>query len=370
MCYKLKQHENAVSSIIGWFLVLIILSTATAAIIFSTIQPINEIKTKSVTDVVADAFEGFDINIANSLSSTSVPKKLEISVDKGTLEVDPIGDRIAIMYTYSDEFDFTFITSDVLEHINLEDDVEVIDISLGSLITWAHPTWTDTLHVDYYPDLSTGIDNDIDVQKFNSDTCLLIQLRDPEYPLDTSDDPDNHADDDPAHEKVPFGCIWIFDLGRITYDSYNPTGEELGSLTGGQSSKVIYENRGVLRDSPNSRYVQLAKNIINNEDSIIQLNLGLIRGNPISVSGGGVYQLDFQLLNYDVLTQVNTIVYNLKIQISGKYQQEWYDYLKANLITYNTFEPESATTLLFNSGQQTNLVLSDFVVKINNINIK
>jgi len=365
--YKLKQHENAVSPIIAWLLILIILSTATATILFSVMKPMADIKTKSATDAVAKAFEEFDSNIINSLSSTSIPKKMEISVDGGILEVDPVGDRIAVMYTYSDAFDFTF---DGMEDINLGDSKENIEdyIENNGLITIIKEPLPDI------PPTPTKdpTDNHIDVDKLSSGTGLLIQLRHIEYPLD--DAASNIAD--PACEEVPFACIWVFDLGRLTYNSYDPTGDELDPLSGGQGSKVIYENRAVIRDNSETKYVQFSKNIVHDIDNqgknIIQLSLGLIRGGPISVSGGGVYQLDFRILNNYVRNTEKTIVYHLKIQIRGDYMDEWYEYLTCDLRSYS-FARQTGSysdTLLFNSGQETNLVLSTFVVDVININVK
>jgi len=360
MRYKLKQHENAVSPIIGWLLILIILSTATTTILFSVMKPMADVKTRSMTDAVAKAFEELDSNIINSLLSTSIPKKMEISVDGGMLEVDPVGDRIAVMYTYSDAFDFTF---DGMNDINFDDSVADItqDIINQNRITIVLAPTIDTPTKD-------ASDNHIDIDKLSSGTGLLIQLRHIEYPLDdvVSGDPD------PAYEEVPFACIWMFDLGRITYNSYDPTGDNLDPLTGGQGSKVIYENRGVLRDNSETKYLQFSKNINNEGNSVIQLSLGLIRGGSISVSGGGIYQLDFEILGNYVRSKEKTVVNNFKIQIRGDNMNEWYEYLTSDLRSY-IFARQTGSysdTLLFNSGDETNLILSTFVVDVTNINVK
>lgn len=362
--YKLRQHENAVSPIIAWLLILIILSTATATILFSVMKPMADLKTKSVTDAVAKAFEEFDSNIINSLSSTSIPKKMEISVDGGMLEVDPVGERIAVMYTYSDLFDFTF---DGMNDINFDDSIDDIE---QDIIDNNRINIIDSPEIDTPPKYAD--DNHIDIDKLSSGTGLLIQLRHIEYPLD-----DVGSDDaDPAYEEVPFACIWVFDLGRLTYDSYDPTGDKLDPLSGGQGSKVIYENRAVIRDNSETKYVQFSKNIVHDIDNqgkdIIQLSLGLIRGGPISVSGGGVYQLDFRILNNYVRNTEKTIVFNFKVQIRGEYMDEWYEYLTCDLRSYS-FARQTGSysdTLFFNRGQKTNLVLSTFVVDVININVK
>ena len=360
--FKLLKHDKAVSAIIGWFLVLILLSTATAVILLASREAITEKKNISVTDSVAESFKQLDNNIFSSVSSSDVSKTVDIPVDRGSLDVDPRGNRIAVIYTYSEFFEIDFDGLDKINFDDSEDDIKTLIIS-NNLIDYQTVITPDT--GEKYPNEADRVD----VSKISSGTGLLIQVRHVEYPLDDEDT----GNPDPAYEEVPFCAIWIFDLGRLTYDSMKRTGGGSDLLESGTSHKVIYENRGVIRDSNANSYVQVANNVFSEQTGVVQLNMQLIRGGSISVSGGGVYQLDFEIKDYYIRNKENPIVYNLKMKMHGDYIDEWYDYLTTIPISSNGFARQSSPnqdTLLFNNGQQTNLVFSTFVVNVIGLNLK
>ena len=55
--------------------------------------------------------------------------------------------------------------------------------------------------------------------------------------------------------------------------------------------------------------------------------------------------------------------------MTGDYTDTWYDYLTNPVRTYKFAQPSGEDYLLFNSGAETNLVFSTYVIKINDINI-
>jgi len=338
----LKQKRDAISSMVGWFLILIMLASATVIILLGTQEAVTERKNESRTGAMGKTFEEFDKNINDLLPSSPTSGKTEIAIDSGHINVDSKGDRIAVMYTYNDAFDFTV---DGIENINFDDNAQDIEDSLTINI---NAPAIDT--VTKYPG-----DDHKDTTKLSSGSGVLIQLRHIEYPLDTAT-----GDPDPANEDVSFGCIWIFDLGRLTYET---------SVTEGGVQRVIYENCAVIKDDTKKSNIEYSSNIENEANDAIQLSVGLIRGDDVTVSGGGVYNTEFEVFNNYVRNKVNTEVYNLKIMITGDYTDTWYDYLTNPVRTYTFTQPTGEDYLLFNNGAKTNLVFSTYVIKINDIHV-
>lgn len=343
MIRKLRRKRDAVSSIVGWFLILILLATVTVVILLGSQQAVTERKNESRTGAVGKAFEEFDKNINDLLPSSPTYGKTEISFDSGYIDVDPKGSRIAVMYSFDPGFGFDV---EGLDSFDLEDGIDDIKDSVTVKIGGVALNDDDT----EFTKLETEIGDFV--------SGVLIQLFSDDYPPDS----------DPASGQVTFGSIWIFDLGRITYGTSGFDGEELESFKGGELQKVVYENCAVIRSTSESSYVQYSSNIENEGNDVVQLSVGLIRGDDITVSGSGIYELKFEVLNNYVRNKVETEVYNFKIKISGDYTESWYTYLTNSIKSY-TFD-QIGDYLLFNSGEKTDLVFSTFVVKINDINIK
>jgi len=339
MIRKLKRKRDAISSMVGWFLVLIMLASATVIILLGTQEAVTERKNESRTGAMGKAFEEFDKNINDLLPSSPTSDKTEIAIDSGHINVDSKGDRIAVMYSFDPEFgfDLTGLDSFDLEKDSIADIMSKIDIKMV--------------------DTGSGIkscDNKDATKLEQPDgsfvSGVLIQLFSNDYPSAT----------DPASGDVTFGSIWIFDLGRLTYET---------SITEGGVQRVIYENCAVIKDDSKKSNIEYSSNIENELNDAIQLSVGLIRGDAEPVSGGGVYKIEFEVLNNYVRNKVNTEVYHFKIMMTGDYTDAWYDYLTNPVRTYKFAQPSGEDYLLFNSGSETNLVFSTYVIKINDINI-
>jgi len=320
---------------VGWFLILIMLASATVIILLGTQQAVTERKNESRTGAMGKTFEGFDKNINDLLPSSPTSGKTEIAIDSGNINVDSKGDRIAVMYSFDSKSKYEF-DLDGLDSFDLEDDIVDIENSI-------------TIETD-----PADVISNKDFRKLETDTDfvsgVLIQLFSDDYP----------SSSDPASGQVVFGCIWIFDLGRLTYET---------SITEGGVQRVIYENCAVIKDDSKKSNIEYSSNIENEANDAIQLSVGLIRGDDVTKIGGGVYKIEFEVLNNYVRNKVNTEVYNFKIMMTGDYTDTWYDYLTNPVRTYKFAQPSGEDYLLFNSGAKTNLVFSTYVTKINDINI-
>lgn len=336
MMQKLRRKRDAVSSMVGWFLVLIMLASATVIILLGTQEAVTERKNEYQTGAMGKAFEEFDKNINDLLPSSPTSDKTEIAIDSGYINVDSKGDRIAVMYSFDPDFGFDV---EGLDSFDLEKDsiVEIMNkITVNMVDTGSG---------------AKSCDNKDATKLEQSDKSfvsgVLIQLFSDDYP----------PDPDPASGKVTFGSIWIFDLGRLTYAT---------SVTEGGVQRVIYENCAVIKDNSKKSNIEYSSNIENEANDVIQLSVGLIRGDDVTVGGGGVYKIEFEVLNNYVRNKVKTEVYNFKIMMTGDYTDAWYDYLTNPIRTYDF--SQSGDYLLFKNGEKTNLVFSTYVIKINDIN--
>jgi len=342
---RFSKKNDAVNTMISWFLILVLLSSVTAAILLGSKTAIDNSKNKTVTTVIGKAFEEFDKNIKDLLPSCPTQGDAEFAIDKGSLQVDSKGSRIVVMYSYSDAFDF-FVEN--AESIDFDvDNADAVEAKLKVKITKFPAIDTAEKYTDHK-----------DTSIISDGSGALMQLRHVEYPLDTA------SGDDPACEEVAFASIWIFDLGRMIYN--NP---------GGNIEKIIYENCAIIKDDLENAYVDYSSNIENEGNNVIQLSVGLIRrgGNIAEVTNAGVYTVDFEVKNNSLRNKINTEVYNFKIMIKGDYATEWYDYLTAsNLRTFDFTErttPNGEKFLWFNNGEKTDLVFSTYVTQINDISI-
>ena len=156
---------------------------------------------------------------------------------------------------------------------------------------------------------------------------------------------------DPTKGKVPFGVIYLFDLGSISHSISSASGEY----------KTILQNGGVLSVLPGGSYVDSYSNIYESGD-ILGFTVSMIRGDKITAGAGArTYGLSFKNLNTFTREQQGYNVYNFKVKISGDYSNAWYDYLLRNY----KFTPQSDMLLYNDNGYGKQLVFSTALIKTN-----
>ncbi len=181
---------------------------------------------------------------------------------------------------------------------------------------------------------------------YNLEGIVRIDLYSNDYP-DSSD----YGSD--VSGRIPFGQIWIFDLGKIT-QTYRGA-EDI--------YKTIFENGGII--SSKSEYHSMTENSnIYNYSSYLVFKLNLVRGiNSISGSGSGIFKLKLKINNSYIRNEQNRMSSNLKVQMFGDYKEVWYDFLTSPLRSYNFQEYSSnSDILLYDEGRSTRLILSSNVL--------
>ena len=141
--------------------------------------------------------------------------------------------------------------------------------------------------------------------------AICIDLYSTNYPSATA----------PARGKVPFGRIWLFDLGSITHTM----------PSAGGYYKTILENDAIVAVSSTGGYVS-NRPIMGKNDEVLRFNVVQIRNrtNSIAGSGKGVYKLKIEVKDQYVRESLilNSNVYDFKIQVSGKNKDYWIDYFE------------------------------------------
>ncbi len=162
--------------------------------------------------------------------------------------------------------------------------------------------------------------------------------------------------------RIPFGRIWIFDLGHIchTYQSNNGF------------YKTMFQNGGVVKITPSSRYLQESSNIYESGSSTLVCKVTQIRGDgATSGSGTGNYKFQLHLLNSFVAESQTSQVCNLKLKIIGSNQDLWYTYLTFAWTPDFTEQSGSySDTLLYKNGASTKLACYSSIIRVNILDIR
>lgn len=162
-------------------------------------------------------------------------------------------------------------------------------------------------------DKSADIDGETITSSFeNLNGTLLINLYSKNYPYSVN-----------FNGLVPFGRIWVFDLGSIKYTSPYITGEQ----------SVIYQNGAVLYSTDESGNVKNEPAFVEKDDTIalrvIQINQGARSG------GGGIRTYKLKMLMQNSLNRERPAsftknVSGLRLQFYGDNTEYWRNYFLNN----------------------------------------
>ncbi len=185
-------------------------------------------------------------------------------------------------------------------------------------------------------DLNLGVDDGYINSNYNLENNLFINLFD--------FDNDVYAWQDVSLAgKVPFGRIWVFDIGALTVTA--PFGSD--------TVKTIYQNGAIISVSKDgTQFIQepsiFEKKIVDliskpDDKYALALRLNQINGD-VSVGGNFVTaQLSYSLVSsYSREPYIVDDFYNLKIQIFGENKEIWYNYLIENYgFSYKDDDPNT-----------------------------
>ena len=299
---RCSRRNKAVSPVIGTILVLAISLSTIASMLLWGIPYIESRKVNSMVTSVYNQFKTLDdalyLLVQQGLDASTVTS---VAIEKGSININPIGERIIIFYSLNSDYNFSVSGLDDGNNtfkIRLEDDSSYDSIDSRVVATWLDPSSPSlpeirigTISKDRFTTFQFGQDKDIK-------NMVRIDLINNTF------------------GGQLFGRIWLFDTGSITYDLPSSVGEY----------KVVAENLGIVVYSPAGPYLRDWPVIYNTTDSLSMriLNVRSSQGG----SGAGIYRFLIQV-NDDECTEANRQVYYFKIQIYGDYSTVWRDYFKS-----------------------------------------
>jgi len=204
---------------------------------------------------------------------------------------------------------------------------------------------------------SQTIENTLNERKWtitadhNLEGTVRIDLYNDNYPSSSGNE---------VRGKIPFGRIWIFDLGHIEHTFYSTTG----------NYNTILENGGVMSVNSNSGYMKEFPSIYDTKDTIL-FKIMQIRGAETTSGGGaGLYRIRFKVLNNFIREPQTFNVYNLKTQIYGDYRNVWYDYFTSSGSPEFIMQSGSYSDTLRYNKKSTELIFSSCLIQVSLDNIK
>jgi len=147
---------------------------------------------------------------------------------------------------------------------------------------------------------------------------------------------------------IPFGRVWLFDLGSIYY--------KLPSSVG--TYRTIMENNGIVVASSSGGFIIKDPVIYEDEESLV-LNILQIRTEStsgIEMGGSGDYRIGLE--SRDNIEFDHNTVYNLKLQFYGENADAWLDYFARE----HDFDRGVTNTILY-IRDQVDITINDFVIK-------
>jgi len=152
--------------------------------------------------------------------------------------------------------------------------------------------------------------------------------------------------------KIPFGVIYLFDLGSIVHRIPSASGEH----------KTLLQSGGVMTVLPGGAHIDSYSNIYENGD-ILGFTVTMIRAdNIIAGSGAGTYGLTFENQNTFTREQQGYDVYNFKVKFSGEYSSTWHEYLARNF-KFDSQSGQFSDFLVYDNHVGKQLVFSTALIK-------
>ena len=166
--------------------------------------------------------------------------------------------------------------------------------------------------------------------------------------------PNYNAPNLPGPGEIPFGRIWVFDLGSLSYTSQYSKGMQ----------QIIYENGGILEiDSTGQSSLKKVPTIFETNDIIAFRIIQIGTANTTNTGGYGLGTYRLRLLMKNSFTREPEFpnVYNLKIQIFGDNEELWVSYLN-NSYDFHRHLTQQNTVIYNRNGK--NLILDNSFIEV------
>ena len=313
---KFYRQNHAVNQVISILLIVGLVASSMAGIVFWAMPLIDEKKMESEIQTTIYSFEMLDSTIKNMLIEGYSASRIAAFMcpnDKGSLEILSSTDKLIVMYAYDSAFDF-----DVSDLDDEDTDFSITMTSTGTFeeadIYFLNPSG------DYDPPDLSGtyiVPTDYDTSELkpvvsgavtttnNLEGSLLIDL----------------YDTDIISDGIPEGRIWVFDLGSVNYNAYYSPGNQKTVYQNGAIFSMGFDDRGVI-NKPSLITVDEVG------DYAISLRVIQIEGS-LGVGGRSTPRLGLDLKNNFKRDQpIGSFVDvdGLKFQFFGVNKQTWINY--------------------------------------------
>lgn len=320
MVIKLLRSINknhAISQVVSVLLVVGLVVSSMAAIIFWAMPMIEEKKMESEMQTIIYSFEMLDNSVENMLIEGYSAKRLVGFMcpnDKGFLDIQSGTDKLIIVYSFSSAFpDFD------VSGLDDEDDNFLITYNGAGNFQEADIYFLDP-GGDHDPPVLDGdyiVPTDIISSELNKPVSLgsvtTTSNLEGSILIDLFDN---------AGDTIPDARIWVFELGSMIYTAYYNPGLQ----------KTIYQNGAIFSNGFDNRGLVNEPSFIAEEQSLgpytISLRVVQLEGSS-GASGRSTPRVGLDLKNNFKREQPTLLfdkVYNLKFQFFGKNKQTWIDY--------------------------------------------
>ncbi len=157
---------------------------------------------------------------------------------------------------------------------------------------------------------------------------------------------------------VPFGRIWVFDLGSITYESRHDMGTQ----------KIIFENGGILLFGPISNSIKSGPSFFEEDEGNGAIGFRIIQiGESYVACAGGarIYELGLNMKNSYSREPKFSNIYNFKMQIYDSLKEVkdlWINYFT---MSYDFEKIQDRPNTIYYQTDGTSFVLDSSFIEVN-----
>ena len=135
---RFVPNRDAVSEVVSAIMVLLIVTSTISGILLWGIPYIEDIKTNALQEDVISKFNAALTSIEEMAHDKSdIGGKYEMSASEGNVHIDPVGDRLIVMYSLDPDYNFT------VDGLGNDDPSFTVNLTGGNGVTNAEVYWFD-----------------------------------------------------------------------------------------------------------------------------------------------------------------------------------------------------------------------------------
>jgi hypothetical protein len=307
MGYMHSRNNSAISELVGYILVLMIVVSSLSVIMLWYMPYIEELEVRTQANNIFKQFTSLNdamLDLASQGEDAST--FYEVALEEGRIDIESTGERIVIYYSLYSDPTYDFYVNGLAD-TNLKFNVRLFG---GSALDNCRAEAVKLNDFEEAQSSEITIDSVDPWEEFDLSGNPNIDSITGSFRIDL-----NHTT-----TSTIFGRIWVFDTGCISYDLPSSFG----------TYRVVAENGGVIFGYPASSYLK-DQPLVYNKSNVFVLRIMQINpeGGYTGGSGAGNYRFSMNLNNSLILGSKNSS-YNFRMQIyndqSEKDEKAWFFY--------------------------------------------